>query len=1201
MASLEYFDGDRVAADKFVKKYALRDKRGKLCEETPDDMHKRLAKEFARIDNKFGGGLSEKEYFEVLKDFKRIVPQGSPMHAIGNHFTNTSASNCFVIDAESHGDSISGILMTIAEAAEIMKRRGGVGVDVSVYRPDGSDVNNCAISSTGTASICDAISYFGRYIGQQGRQGALMLTISDRHPDVLRFASMKEDRTKVTGANVSIKVSNELVKAVENDEDWELRWPIAGKPRIKKKIKAKKLWDAIVTQAWQNGEPGILMWDNYCDNLPAHYYPGFRTITTNPCYSGSTRIATQFGLIKIEDLEKNGSAVLATVDNRPRINGTGISLIKSSKAYITSNKEKLYRVALANGMYIDVTSEHNHFIDGGIEKKTRDLVVGDEILLQSDEGQWGIGDVVKESAVAGWLIGNGTTSYKTAHLHFYDEPEAAEYIKLHSDAIIEKHSKSSRPYSGASIREVKMTSGFNQNCQTKKLAIESKVIYNRLKELGFDINVKKLTVPEFVFSANRESVVEFLKTYFSADGSVQYNEEKGCISIRVGSISTELLRGVQMLLINFGIVSSIRKCREAGTVDCEYKTGVKYRTHNRKAFYELIVSGIPHCKKFYDEIGFIINSKNESCDYWFSNHHGSNNTKWSYENSFKSKITSIKYVGNNKTFCLTQPKTNSVVANGIASGNCSEIGLSAYDSCRLISLCLLGYVVNPHTLNAKFNWELFKKDVAIGMRMEDNLVEIETEIVDRILKDLDKDKDDKKLPFSVQRSVWTKIKEAAINGRRTGLGTHGLADCLNALGIAYDKADKIVSKIYKTMRDVAYGASVDLAIERGPFPVFDWELEKDCPFIKRLPKALQKRMEKNGRRNISILTNAPTGTVSLMSRTSSGIEPVYDYVYVRKTKITSDIDQKVHSIDQNGDKWHHYVVLHPEFEKWMKINKVNIKVVQKALIQNDVDGKPRSSSEVIEDFVKLPQCWKVTAPSLKVEDKLRIVSKIQSFVDHGISQTCNFPKGVAKEKVEKYYRDACHSGLKGVTVYVDGSRTGVLVSAGAEKTKKAIDRPKDVECRVHRSNGHVVLIGLIEGEVYEVFAGEKKDLPVPDDVDTAIIRKLESRCYALRWPVTTHTRKTRYAEMPIKESFIKDEGMTVRLLTNLSIRAGVDLEDLVNTIFKSSDLSSFSRHVARILTNYVKVAKSEGCCGDPHIIYEDGCKKCTNCGWSKCS
>lgn len=826
-SSLAYFKGDQLAADSFRKKYALRDKDGNFLEKNPDDMHRRLASEFHRIDNKFKALnndaciYSEDEYFNALKDFNKVVPQGSPMMAIGNDFKNVSASNCFVIDAESFGDSIGGLFMVINEAAEIMKRRGGVGIDVSVYRPMYTTVNNAAEISEGVPSICDAISYFGRYIGQQGRQGALMLTISDRHPDIIAFTKMKSDLKKVTGANVSIRVSNDLIAAVKEDRDWDLQWPVnTSTPKITKTVKAREIWDEIVQQAWGNGEPGLLMWDNYCENLPAHCYKeeGFTTLTTNPC---------------------------------------------------------------------------------------------------------------------------------------------------------------------------------------------------------------------------------------------------------------------------------------------------------------------------------------------------------------------------------------------------SEIGLSAYDSCRLISINLLGFVTNKHKDSAKFTTKEFIKYVEIAMQMEDNLVELEIEIIDKILANIEKDEDEAKLPYSVQKNLWNKIKDAAVKGRRTGLGTHGLADCLSALGLEYGSAMslKVVDSTYRLFRDTAYSKSVDMAKDRGAFPVFDFEKEKNCAFIKRLPDPLVRAMSKYGRRNISLLTCAPTGTVSLLSQTSSGIEPVYDYAYIRKRKLLGEDHVAHHSIN-NGDRYIHYAVIHHELLAWAEENGFDKEEIRQAVIDNSVAKNPKSAMDVINKKIGgLPPQWKVTAQTLDARDRLNVVSIIQQYIDHGISQTCNFPSGTSKEEVEKFYIKAAELGLKGVTVYIDGSRHGVLTSSAKQEKKVIKERPTDIDCNVHRVNGSgLVLVGHVDNVVHEIFVGNKDDLPVPTNAKDLKIRRLGSRAYALVYPIKTTMGQVHDAIIPIRESFTQDEGMAVRLLTNLSIRSGIDLEVVVETLMKSADITHPIRWTARVLSNYVKNAKMhEGCCDAPNIVYEDGCKKCRNCDWSKCS
>ena len=283
--TLEYFNNDELATNVWITKYALKDKQGNLLEKTPNDMHKRLAHEFARIEKKFGGQeLTENQIFDLLKNFSYIVPQGSPMMGIGNDQVNVSLSNCVVV--ESPQDNMSSIIDAGKDLANLFKRRCGVGLDISNLRPENASVNNSAGTTTGAWSFADFYSYVCRMVGQNGRRGALMITMDIRHPDIEQFITMKHDLAKVTGANVSIKITDDFMNAVENNEEFELKFPIDSKnPKYSKNIKAKDLWDLIVNSATKTAEPGLMMWDNILKNLPAESYAdvGFKTLTTNPC------------------------------------------------------------------------------------------------------------------------------------------------------------------------------------------------------------------------------------------------------------------------------------------------------------------------------------------------------------------------------------------------------------------------------------------------------------------------------------------------------------------------------------------------------------------------------------------------------------------------------------------------------------------------------------------------------------------------------------------------------------------------------------------------------------------------------------------------------------------------------------------------------------------------------------------------------
>jgi len=792
-SSLEYFNGDELAANVFTTKYALKSKSGEYLETTPDDMHKRIAKEFARIESKFGGesALNYETIYNDIKDFKYIVPQGSPMYGIGNNETVASLSNCVVV--ASPEDSVSSIVDSGKHLANLFKRRCGVGVDISNLRPEGMTVNNSAGTTTGAWSFADFYSYVCRMIGQNGRRGALMISIDVRHPDVEKFVTMKHDLTKVTGANVSIRISDDFMEAVEQDQDFTLKFPVdSTNPTYSKTIRARDLWKSVVDSATKTAEPGLLMWGNIEKFLPAQSYAeqGFKTLTTNPC---------------------------------------------------------------------------------------------------------------------------------------------------------------------------------------------------------------------------------------------------------------------------------------------------------------------------------------------------------------------------------------------------GEIPLSAYDSCRLISVNLKSFVVNPFEANSYFHFEKFESVVKRAMRLSDDLVELEVEKLTKIIGACDS-QDEKEL--------WTNLLRACTDGRRTGLGTHGLADALACLGMPYDSADALVTidKIYNTLKESAYTESVWLARERGSFPVFDWELEKDNGFIKSLSPSLQNAIKTFGRRNISILTNAPTGSVSIMSQTSSGLEPVFRNFYIRRRKLShNEQDQMAAFVDAMGDKWTEYKVYHQNVQEYLK--------------KFETDQVPAFFTE--SDKID----WK---------RRVEIQGVIQKHIDHSISSTINLPKGTSPDVVSELYRLGWKLGLKGVTVYVDGSRDGVLIT----ETKKesfpqynAPKRPATLETDIHnltiKGEKWTILVGVMDGKPYEVLGGANKIVDLPKNAKKGQLVK-----------VSTGKNQARY-DLIVDDLTVKDVSKVfdnpnysafTRLLS-LSLRHGAPINYVVEQMQKEqdSDMFSFARSISRVLKQYVpdgtKATGQKTCpeCNSTNLIYQDGCVTCSDCGASKCN
>jgi len=798
--TLEYFSGDELATNVFLTKYALKNKKNEFVEKTPDDMHKRLAKEFARMEDKFGGEnkLSEEKIYDLLKGFKYIVPQGSPMMGIGNNYVNVSLSNCVVV--ESPKDNISSIMDAGKELANLFKRRCGVGLDISNLRPENTAVNNSAGTTTGAWSFADFYSYVCRMIGQNGRRGALMITMDVRHPDIEKFVEMKQDLSKVTGANVSVKITDDFMRAVESNNSFALRFPVESSPtgyKVTKEVKARTLWEKIINSATKTAEPGILMWDSITSYLPAESYKeeGFQTVCTNPC---------------------------------------------------------------------------------------------------------------------------------------------------------------------------------------------------------------------------------------------------------------------------------------------------------------------------------------------------------------------------------------------------SEIPLSAYDSCRLISINLKNFVKDKFTKNAHFDFEQFKEVAKAGMRLSDDLVELEIEKLEKIIEIADAP-DEKKL--------WGKLLSACKKGRRTGLGTHGLADAIACLGLSYDskKALKTIDNIYATLKDSAYKESCFLARERGAFEVFDWEKEKDNLFIKSLAPALQELIAKYGRRNISILTNAPTGSVSIMSQTSSGLEPVFRNSYVRRRKLShNENDVEADFVDELGDKWLEYKVYHHNLQEWIDLHPTNI----------------------IPDFF-------VTSDNIDWEKRVEIQSVIQKHIDHAISSTINLPKNTLSKVVGELYFKGWKAGLKGITVYVDGSRTGVLITE--KDTKKdsfpqngAPNRPKDLACDIHhttiKGEKWTILVGLFEGRPYEVLGGLSNLIEIPKSYTTGVLTKHHYKTKSNRYDLKFGTNGDEVVVKGVVKVFDNPNHSAFTRMISLSLRHGGPPRLLVEQLLKDKDhdMFSFARCLARILKNYIKDGEEahsdKACpeCSTEGLIYQDGCVTCSSCGYAKC-
>ena len=833
-ASLQYFKGDELAARVWVNKYAVKDSFGNIYEKSPEDMHWRIANEVARIEAKYPNALSAQELFDLLDHFKYIVPQGSPMTGIGNDYQVASLSNCFVIGLEGSADSYGAIIRIDEEQVQLMKRRGGVGHDLSHIRPKGSPVKNSALTSTGLVPFMERYSNSTREVAQDGRRGALMLSVSIKHPDSEAFIDAKMTEGKVTGANVSVKLDDEFMQAAVEGRMYTQQFPIdSDHPMVSKQINASALWKKIVHNAWKSAEPGVLFWDTIIrESVPDCYADlGFRTVSTNPC---------------------------------------------------------------------------------------------------------------------------------------------------------------------------------------------------------------------------------------------------------------------------------------------------------------------------------------------------------------------------------------------------GEIPLCPYDSCRLLAINLYSYVINPFTPEARFDFDLFKKHIALAQRIMDDIIDLELEKIERIMEKIDADPESEEVK-GAERHLWEKIYRKSGLGRRTGVGITAEGDMLAAMGLRYgtEEATEFSEQVHKTVALEAYRSSVNMAKERGAFEIYDAEREKNNPFINRIKDAdpaLYEDMVRYGRRNIACLTIAPTGTTSLMTQTTSGIEPVFMPVYMRRRKVNpNDANVRVDFVDETGDAFEEYVVFHHKFLTWMEVN--------------GYDPNKHYTQEEIDDLVAKSPYYKATSNDVDWLMKVKMQGRIQKWVDHSISVTINLPNSVDEELVNRLYVEAWRSGCKGCTVYRDGSRAGVLISTKKDKKKEEEEchckppqvvevRPKVLEADVVRFQNNkekwVAFVGLLDGRPYEIFTGLQDDeegIVLPKSVTSGRIIKNYDEDGVKRYDFQFENKRGYKMTIEgLSEKFNKEYWNYAKLISGV-LRWRMPIEQVIKLVgslqLDSENINTWKNGVERALKKYVQdgtEAKGVKCpnCGHETLVYQEGCLICKTCGSSRC-
>lgn len=1046
-ASLEYFGGDELAANVFATKYALTDKDGSVLELTPSDMFRRVSKEFARIESKYSNPMSENEIFDLMDGFKYVVPQGSPLSAIGNNKQIQSVSNCFVI--ESPHDSYGGIMKTDQELVQISKRRGGVGFDLSSIRPKGLATMNAAKTTDGIEVFMERFSNSCREVAQNGRRGALMLTLSIHHPQVMDFIKIKQNKTKVTGANISLRISDEFMKAVEANEEYEQRWPVDSKtPVITTRVNAREVWDEIIKAAHGFAEPGVLFWDTILSDSPADIYgdSGFRTVSTNPCFTGDTKVAVADGRgsVTFKQLAEEGNDVpVYAYENK-----TGALTVKLMRnPRLTGKKASVCEVKMEDDVSFKVTGNHKMILWNGTRKHAEDLCANDQL----------------------WAVRHSNLTKVT--------DEAREIMNTNSAPSLDK------------------TKRVCEWCQN-----------------DYSITWKK-----------RE------QAFCSSECSTDFTNNKNDI---------------------------IKK---------------RASTLNQNS---------PKCENF-DQL-FIIKSVASGKEDVY------NGT-----------------VDDEHTICTILKEFSDDTAILIASEQCGEIVLCERDSCRLLLVNLLSFVNNPFTENASFDYEKYNEVTIKSQRLMDDLIDLELEQIEKILNKIDNDPEPEVVKRA-EKELWVGVRVKAVLGRRTGLGITALGDTLAALGIKYGSEESIemTASIYKNLALSSYMSSTILAEERGKFPLYDYEMEKNHPFISRLREAspeLDKRLKLFGRRNIAITTTAPAGSMSTMTQTTSGIEPAIFIDYTRRKKVNAhDENARIDFTDQSGDNWSEYKVYHHGFTKWKEINNKT---------DSDIEESPY---------------WNATANLIDPIQKVKMQSAAQSWVCHSISNTCNLHKDVSLEVVNDIYMQAWKTKCKGITVYRDGSRTGVLVEKNTEELSNraasfvanhAPKRPETVKCDIYRSSvgsdDWTIIVGLLDGKPYEIMGGFSSKIEIPRKYKTGL---LDKKTFKSKQSIYTLRLGEGDDELSIKDvvsTFENPNHASFTRLLSLSLRHGAPVNYIVEQLLKGdkdADLFSLSKVISRVMKQYiidgVKPGGTADCtsCGTKDSLrYTEGCLTCVNCAYSRCS
>ncbi len=1207
--ALQYFSGDELAANVWITKYCLKDNDGNFLESTPDDTHKRLAKEFARIEQNYPNPLSEDEIYGFLKNFSYIIPQGSPMYGIGNNFGYMSLSNCTAVDSPS--DSVASIFDTAKDMANLFKMRCGVGIDISSLRPEGMVVNNSAKSTTGAWSFADLYSYVCRIIGQCIAYDRKILTDTGLK-EIQNITTKDRVWTRVGFKNVKNVLQNgkKTVYKIIDEYGYET---VTSKEHVFLSLKDGKIVEKKVKD-FSIGEPIILIPGKPTEKQMVSLDT---TIVDKSLYNNSNRLNLDVHLPKLlnEDLayflgysygdgyvmeqknKDNSGIQLACSNDHPDIKCRLFKIIKEQFGYdvkISKGDGNLENYSIHSRVIV------NFLLKNNILKQKSELLEMPKLIFDSPSK-------VQMAFVAGYFDADGYASGKKKGYSFASvSKKFLNDIKLilMSNGIITRTHVEKREHLGwKDLFCINITGGFFEK---KFLALVPSI---KARNIGF--------------VANRDS---YLTPYNSENISIKYSKHSYINNTQYFSCNVleRLKNDGEIIEFEHLVQSKVLQIEECGEVET-YDLALDdehlffcdgFYVHNSGRRGALMISMSvehPDIEKFITMKRDLTKVTGANISVKLTDKFMNamvNQEKYEQKFPIDSKAPTISRLVDARkvwdlivetatqtaepgilfwdTICKNLPANEYDEFKCITTNPCSEIPLSGYDACRLIAVNLKSFVNNPFQDDCFFDEQLFKRVVKIATRLSDDLVDLEVEKIDNILAKEGLDESEKIL--------WNKIKKAAVDGRRVGLGITGLADMLSCMKIKYDSQEAIdfVDKLFEDLKIFAYSESISLSKQRGSFSKFDWNQEKDNGFIQRLPEEIINDISIFGRRNISILTCAPAGSISLLAQVSSGIEPVFRNSYIRRRKVNPNQENKgISFVDSTGDRWEEYEVFHHNILKWRESN-------------------PNAT---------LPEYF-VESDKIGWQKRVEIQGIITSHIDHSISSTINLPRGTEPSTVGEIYLKSWRSGLKGVTVYVDGSRDGVLLSKDNKKSKEDIfpqhnapKRPNVLECDIHhttiKGTKWVTFVGLIDNKPYEIFAGQASKVEIPKKYKYGKIVKAKEGKNGQHgiYNLISGEGEEQITIKDIIETFDSPSHGSFTRLLSTAMRHGTPVQFICEQLVKDNneDFQSFSKVLARVLKKYIpdgeKPSGDKHCeeCKTESLAYKDGCVQCLNCGWSKCS